>query len=129
MAAHTYPRPVTGRNGTCPAGAGADPTRYDNGVLRITLLPDARIGLAGEIDEDTYPALIGALEELAGQVPEVHLDLAGVLYCDLAGLRAITRLAEGSRARRVVLHGIPPQLHAVLSIVGWDSTPGLVIGS
>jgi anti-anti-sigma factor len=123
---------VTGRNGAYHAGAGASPALYDNGVLRITLMPGARLALAGEIDEDTYPALVGVLEELAGQVAEVHLDLSGVLYCDLAGLRAITRLTDASRGsgrRRVVLHGMSPQLHAVLSIVGWDSIPGLVMGS
>jgi hypothetical protein len=47
-------------------------------------------------------------------------------YCDLAGLRAMIQLA-GGRPRRLVLHGIPPRLQAVLRIVGWDSTPGLVV--
>ena len=61
---------------------------------------------------------------------EIHLYLAGLQYCDLAGLRAMTRLAgvSGSRnSRRVVLHGVPQKLRTVLSILGWDSTPGLVI--
>jgi anti-anti-sigma factor len=103
---------------------------YDDGVLQMTPV-DSPPGLviAGEIDEDTYSALIGKLEKLAGAA-EIHLDLSGVTYCDLAGLRAIIRMASpssGGQARRLVLHGLPPQLRTVLEIVGWDSTPGLVI--
>ena len=48
-------------------------------------------------------------------------------YCDLAGLRAIIRLTGTAHARRVVLHDVPWRLQTVLRIVGWDSTPGLVI--
>ena len=109
-------------------GTGHD--EYDDGVLRITPMGDpSGLAIAGEIDEDTYPALVAKLEEFAGG-DEIHLNLAGVEYCDLAGLRAIVRLASascGSEGRRLVLHDLPPQLRAVLRIVGWDSTPGLVI--
>jgi ABC-type transporter Mla MlaB component len=86
------------------------------------------LALAGEIDENTYPALVEKLAEFTG--PELHLFLADVEYCDLAGLRAMIRLANGSggsRARLVVLHEVPAPLQTVLGIVGWDSTPGLVI--
>jgi hypothetical protein len=62
--------------------------------------------------------------------------MGGVSYCDLAGLRAIVRVtgaddgargSNGGDSRRVVLHEVPPQLAAVLRIVGWDSTPGLAV--
>ena len=104
---------------------------YDDGVLQMMMPAGSPPGLAiaGEIDEDTYPALVGELEELANTA-EIHLHLAGVKYCDLAGLRAIVRLAStsgGSLGRRLVLHDLPPQLRRILGIVGWDSTPGLVI--
>jgi ABC-type transporter Mla MlaB component len=102
---------------------------YDDGVLRITAIGrPAGLALAGEIDENTYPALVEQLAEFAG--PELHLFLADVGYCDLAGLRAMIRLANGSRGSRsrlVVLHEVPARLQTVLGIVGWDSTPGLVI--
>jgi ABC-type transporter Mla MlaB component len=102
---------------------------YDDGVLRMTAIGrPPGLALAGEIDESTYPALVEKLAEFAG--PELHLFLADVEYCDLAGLRAMIRLANGrrgSRSRLVVLHDVPARLQTVLSIVGWDMTPGLVI--
>ena len=103
---------------------------YDDGVLRMTLVGSPPVlVISGEIDEDTYPALVQKLGELMGPA-DIHLNLAGVQYCDLAGLRAmvlLTGASHGGRARRVVLHEVPAHLQAVLGIVGWDSTPGLVL--
>jgi anti-anti-sigma factor len=103
---------------------------YDDGVLRITATSNPPgLAIAGEIDEDTYPALVAKLEQLAG-TSEIHLNLAGVQYCDLAGLRAMIRLAGSGRrgdSRQVVLHEVPPRLQTVLGILGWDITPRLVI--
>jgi anti-anti-sigma factor len=103
----------------------------DTEVLRFTATGDPPgLSIAGEIDEDSYPVLVRTLEEFAADRPEIHLDLAAVRYCDLAGLRAIVRLAEvrsDGHGRRVVLHELPPQLRTVLEIVGWDSTPGLIV--
>jgi hypothetical protein len=115
---------------------------YDDGVLRITTTDDPPgLAIAGEIDESTYPGLVSALDKLAEGPAEVHVSLAEVSYCDLAGLRAIVRItgAEsngaagggagtgGNGGRRVVLHGVPLSLKAVLRIVGWDSIPGLAM--
>src|SRR5580658_3030994 len=106
------------------------PAVYDDGVQRMTATGrPPLVAITGEIDEDTYPALLAMLTKLA-QLTEIHLNLAGVQYCDLAGLRAIVQLAGASGAgpgRRVVLHGVPLRLRTVLGIVGWDDTPGLVI--
>jgi ABC-type transporter Mla MlaB component len=103
----------------------------DDGVLRIARTADPPgLAIAGEIDESTYPVLLAALRELPDTPPEVHLDLADVSYCDLAGLRAIVRLASpggASPGRPVVLHKVPAQLRAVLEIIGWDAIPGLSV--
>ena len=110
---------------------------YDDGVLRITNTDDPPgLAIVGEIDESTYDGLIGALGRFAHGPREVHVSMGGVSYCDLAGLRAIVRVtgaddgargSNGGDSRRVVLHEVPPQLAAVLRIVGWDSTPGLAV--
>jgi ABC-type transporter Mla MlaB component len=110
---------------------------YDDGVLRITNTDDPPgLAIVGEIDESTYDGLLGALGKFAHGPGEVHVSMGGVSYCDLAGLRAIVRVTgaddgargnNGGDSRRVVLHEVPPQLAAVLRIVGWDSTPGLAV--
>lgn len=104
---------------------------YDNGILRITqTAAPAGLAIAGEIDEATYPALVTSLHEFADGYPVVHLDLSGVSYCDLAGLRAIVRLAieDGAGdARRVRLHHVPQHIRTVLAITGWDALPGLAL--
>jgi anti-anti-sigma factor len=106
---------------------------YDDGVLRITTTDNPPgLAIAGEIDESTYPGLISALDKLTDGPAEIHVSLAEVSYCDLAGLRAIVRItgAESDGAggsMRVVLHGVPRSLQTVLQIVGWDSMPGLAL--
>ena len=111
---------------------------FDDGVLRVTWAGSPPVlALAGEIDESTYPGLVGALKEATNGDGEIHVSLAEVEYCDLAGLRAIILLTGTDsyshngdtppRSRRVVLHEVPPQLQTVLRIVGWDSVPGLAL--
>jgi anti-anti-sigma regulatory factor len=105
---------------------------FDDGVLRITCTDSPHVlVLAGEIDESNYQGLVEVLAQITDEPGDLHFDLAGVDYCDLAGLRAIVRLTgsgsdpAGGHSRRVVLHAVPPQLKTVLGILGWDSAVGL----
>jgi anti-anti-sigma regulatory factor len=108
-------------------------TICDDGALRVRVAGDPpHVTVAGEIDEATYPGLVDALEATAADQREVHVHLREVVYCDLAGLRAIVRLAGpgmrgGAAGRQVVLHGLSAHLTAVLRILGWDLIPGLTI--
>jgi ABC-type transporter Mla MlaB component len=104
----------------------------DNGMLRITRAASApRLMLAGDIDESSIAFLTAALAGTADGPGEVHVDLARVEYCGLAGLRALAGLGGGQddRPRRLVLHHLPAHLHEVLRIMGWDTSPGLAIAS
>ncbi|HTZ23784.1 MAG TPA: STAS domain-containing protein [Streptosporangiaceae bacterium] len=98
-------------------------------VLRITRASDG-LGLiiAGEIDESSYPRLVRGLATLNPR-GAVHIDLAGVIFCDLAGLRAIVCAAEpetGDSARgHLTLHAVPHRLRRILEILGWDDMPGV----
>ena len=96
------------------------------GALRMALT-DYPPGLAigGDVDEAAYPALVEMLGEVARGRDAVHVDLSAVEFCDLAGLRAIVRLATAGRT--VVVHGLSAQHRTVLGILGWDDAPGLVI--
>jgi anti-anti-sigma regulatory factor len=91
----------------------------DDGQVYDTLV------LGGDIDEDTHPALIEALSRIPRDNAGLHVDLSAVTFCDLAGLRAIVRLAESTTP--VILHGVSGTLLTVMKIVGWDQQPGLVI--
>jgi anti-anti-sigma factor len=106
----------------------------DDGTLRITWRPGQPpiMALAGEVDESSYPGLVAALTGAAARYEEIHLDLADLDYCDLAGLRAIVRLAGpegGSAVKQVVLHQVPDSLRTVLHIVGWDTTSRLTLAA
>jgi anti-anti-sigma factor len=104
---------------------------YDNGVLRITeTARPAGLEITGEIDEATYAALVTSLHDIAERHHDFHLDLSGVSYCDLAGLRAIVRLADRGGAgpvRHVLLHNVPHHMRVALAITGWDELPGLAV--
>jgi ABC-type transporter Mla MlaB component len=97
-----------------------------HGALSTKVMTD-RPGLAlrGDIDEETYPILVGALNRIPRDDGSLHVDLSAVTFCDLAGLRAIIGLASTSTP--VILHGVPRTLHTVMEILGWDQEPGLVI--
>ena len=78
----------------------------------------------------TYPALVTSLHDIAERHQEFHLDLGGVSYCDLAGLRAIVRLADdGSMgpAWHILLHNVPHHMRVALAVTGWDALPGLAV--
>ena len=98
-------------------------------ALRITKAHD-QLGLiiAGDVDESGYPLLLqslAALDHLGG----IHIDLGGIEFCDLAGLRAIVCAGrpgeDTSPGRPVCLHAVPPQLRKIMQILGWNDRPGL----
>jgi anti-anti-sigma regulatory factor len=85
-------------------------------VLELLPLTD-RTGVraAGEVCLTTRASWERALGDLVGPGDDVHLELSGVTYVDVAGASAVaaaaTRLEGG---RRLVLHGTPPQLRLAL---------------
>jgi anti-anti-sigma regulatory factor len=98
-------------------------------VLRISRA-DGVPGLiiAGEIDESSYRLLVQGLAALNPR-GDVHIDLSGVEFCDLAGLRAIVCVTEASGGDsapgQLTLHAVPERLLRILGILGWDDMPGV----
>jgi ABC-type transporter Mla MlaB component len=116
-----------------PSGVPPADVRYDDGVLTITdMASPPGLALAGDIDETHYAPLVHVLDDFSTS-REVHLDLSGLTYCDVACLRAMVCLARPDGADHtapdVVLHAVPPYLHAILNILGWDRLPGLSMHS
>lgn len=104
---------------------------YNDGVLSITFTArPAGLAVAGEIDESTYCAFVQALECYAKNIDTLHLDLSGLQYCDVAGLRAMVAVTSArgpSTPTRLVLHAVPRQLRNTLRILGWDALPGVSV--
>jgi anti-anti-sigma regulatory factor len=119
------------------AGPDTDPVRANGPKVavmeRSSRSPGDVVSDDGQlrIDEYSYKSLIRALASAARDPGEIHIDLADVEYCDVAGLRAFVVLAAAPcrdhAGTRVVLHQVPPHLVNVLHILGWDTTSGLTI--
>jgi hypothetical protein len=58
----------------------------------------------------------------------VHLDVGGLEFVDVAGVRSIVRQA-GCLApeRNLVVRNLAAGLRKVFGVVGWDRAPGLLI--
>ncbi|MEU8119781.1 STAS domain-containing protein [Spirillospora sp. NPDC049024] len=126
---------ITGGEGGPDPGAREGP-RYDiveheSALLRITAasgLP--RVLITGEVDVSNTAAVTRALRAVQDRVPgDVHADLAGVEFMDVAGLRAFTEAAGSlhDRGGLLVLHGVPPHIERLFSLIGWNASPGLEI--
>jgi ABC-type transporter Mla MlaB component len=102
---------------------------YADTILQILPTVDPPgLALVGDVDRSNVAALAQALARMRGHAGDVHLDLSGLLFCDLGGLQVIVRASQAlETGRRLVLHGIPHQLERALEIVEWAPLPNLTI--
>ena len=62
-----------------------------------------------------------------------HVDMAKVEFCGLAGFAAFVLPSQARHpamiivAGAITLHHPPASVQALVQILGWDSTPGLII--
>jgi anti-anti-sigma regulatory factor len=56
---------------------------------------------------------------------DIHLDLSGLSFCDISGIRSLVDAAENRRAGRLMLHGLPDLLQTVMNVTGWSGLPNL----
>src|SRR5579864_7158485 len=92
----------------------------------VTTVSPVGLKLTGEIDATNAHLVELALLQQAPRTGSVHLDVTGLSFCDVAGIRALlscARRLEGDR--RLVLHGMPAQLEKVMNVMGWSELPGL----
>jgi anti-anti-sigma factor len=84
--------------------------------------------ISGEIDAWNVNGLRDALEAAVLSTGDVHLDVGRLLFCDVTGIRAIVAAAANlGEDRRLLLHGLDPQLQKVFHVIGWSEMPTLVI--
>ena len=76
-------------------------------------------------DGDGPSALSNAI---TGDGHALHLDLTLLEFSDVTGIRALVSVAESaSGGRQLILHGLPPSIVNVITVVGWADLPNLVI--
>ncbi|MFF3464612.1 STAS domain-containing protein [Streptomyces sp. NPDC002619] len=102
----------------------------DGPLLRVvpTICPSG-LRFEGEIDLCSRDLLAAALDE-AVQFGngDLHIDLAGVTFIDVAGIRLMTTVAKtlSRDGRRLLLHATPPGARKVIHLLGWETAPGLM---
>ncbi|HTW05372.1 MAG TPA: STAS domain-containing protein [Streptosporangiaceae bacterium] len=77
--------------------------------------------LNGEADMHTAEALRKALAELPPDASEIHLQLAGLEFIDVAAARHLAALAIRLSRPTVILHCPPPPLILLLRLLWPDS--------
>ncbi|GAB2829115.1 hypothetical protein GCM10022221_29470 [Actinocorallia aurea] len=103
----------------------------DGALLRITAFA-GRSGLRffGDIDTSTIGDVAAAVDAAVRHGNrEIYLDLAGVDFCGVEGLRLFAEAARrlGGQDRELVLCSVAPHLVRLLRLVGWDRVPGLFV--
>jgi anti-anti-sigma factor len=107
----------------------AEQAQQNRPLLRVVPLEDsAGLRLSGEIDRSNIAELSAALESALRDDEDLHLDLAGVRYADVAAVRLLVHTARRLRnGSRLVLLDPGPLVRAILRIYGWDQSPSLRI--
>jgi anti-anti-sigma factor len=95
-------------------------------VVTRTLTP---IGLrfSGEIDINNCGAIATCLRAIAADEVDVHLDISGLLFCDISGIRAFVEAAQRREKGLLMLHGLPQLLQTVMRVTGWADLPNLQV--
>lgn len=86
----------------------------------LTVTPlEGRTGLrlAGEADLCTVPVLRRAAADLPAGAREIHLQLAGLEFIDVAATRVLVSLTERPGHPAVILHYPPPCLTRIIRLV------------
>lgn len=104
---------------------------YADKHLVVTRTGDP-VGLrfAGEIDITNSDAVAQSVRLALADTGDPHLDLSRLSFCDISGIRALVEMAMGLEGeRKMLLHGLPEQLQAVMHVTGWSGLPSLVLCS
>lgn len=77
------------------------------------------LAVSGELDLASSPQLLQALEGTYSEARErLVLDLAGLQFMDVTGLRALLRVQEGARqaGRELILANVQPGIRRLLTV-------------
>ncbi|MCX2926309.1 MEDS domain-containing protein [Streptomyces sp. NEAU-W12] len=115
----------------CHPGAVEPEPLYHDSTLR--LVPSFRGGrrslrVVGSVDHRTADALADALETALAWPGDIQVDMRALEFIDLSGVRVLARAAARLEdGRRLHVVELAPLLCQVISMVGFDETPALVV--
>lgn len=96
-------------------------------VVTLTKQPPG-LRFAGEIDISNSDAVSQSIRIALGDTTRSHLDLTGLSFIDVSGIRAFVDAAqELGEGRQLLLHGLARQLETVMRVTGWTDLPALVL--
>ncbi|MEU1310407.1 MEDS domain-containing protein [Streptomyces cinnamoneus] len=109
----------------------ADPLVRTAELVVVRTYRPQGLRIEGVVDAGAHRRLRDALRSVAGVRGDVRLEMSRVEFLDLGGLRLLMTFARARAARHatVELSGLPPHLLHVITLVGWDRTPGLRLGA
>ncbi|AQZ61942.1 unnamed protein product [[Actinomadura] parvosata subsp. kistnae] len=83
------------------------------------------LSISGELDREVAPMLAGALAwAVRSGSGDIHLDLGGVTFIDVAAVRLIARTAtELPTPRRLIADPLTPLASRLLHLMGWRLGP------
>ena len=107
---------------------GNGPVYADSHLVVTRTVEPVGLRFAGEIDISNSDAVAQSLRIALGDVTRAHLDLSGLSFIDVSGIRALVEAAqEIGDGRRLLLHGLPRRLQKVMRVTGWTDVPALVL--
>lgn len=95
-------------------------------VVTRTLEPYG-LCFAGEIDLTNSHAVPLSISMAFVRNGDMHLDVTGLIFCDISGIRSFVDAAEAMDGGRLMLHGLPALLQKVMNVTGWSDMDSLVI--
>jgi anti-anti-sigma factor len=99
-------------------------TVFDDGklVIRRTTEPEG-LRFIGDLDVSNVDAVSRALAKAAKRPGEVTIDLGGLHFCDVSGMRALVKAAGGRARPRLVFAEVPAPLARVMALAGLPGLP------
>ncbi|GHF49672.1 hypothetical protein GCM10010218_33820 [Streptomyces mashuensis] len=109
----------------------ADPLVRTEDLTVVRTYRPQGLRIEGVVDAGAYRHLRDALRSVAAVRGDVCLELSRLEFLDLGGVRLLMTFARARAARHctVELAGMPAHLRQVITLVGWDRTPGLRLGA
>ncbi|HKC19674.1 MAG TPA: STAS domain-containing protein [Candidatus Dormibacteraeota bacterium] len=107
---------------------GSGPVYADSQVVVTRTRRPPGLRFAGEVDITNSDAVAQAIRIGLGDSSHAHVDVSGLSFIDVSGIRAMVEAAnELGEGRQLLVHGAAPQLEMVMHVTGLAELPSVVL--